>query len=479
MNSPGSGIPRPLALLAVVALIAAACGSPAASPGTGTPGTSPGTRTPGTSPGTGTPGTSPGTETAPPATPGVTSTPSAEACPDTEVTPGEQIGGTVTVIGTWGGDEEQSFLCMVKPFEEATGVDVQYTGTRDLEAILTAGIASGTVQDVAGLPGPGQMQQWAEDGALIDLGTVLDRADYEANTAPAFVELGDVDGALVGVFIKTTAKGFFWYNTANFTGDAPATWDELVALPSDPAESKYCVAFESGADSGWPGTDWIEDIVLRQSGADVYDAWVRGEVDWTGPEIKGAFEAFRDEVLAKAHGGANYINNTPFGQGGNPLFDDPPGCLFHHQASFITASFIEEAGATADQFDFFPFPDINPDFAGSLEGGGDLFGMFRDTPQSRALMNYLVTAEAQQIWVDRGGALSANVNVTQYPDEISTRLAGLLRDATTLRFDAGDLMGGQVNSTFFSSMVQFADNPDNLDSILANLQQVHQDSLSQ
>lgn len=448
MIAPRAGIPRPLALVAVVALIAAACGGPGASPPAGTPVAG----SPGASPAG--PGDSPGAGTS----------------------PGGQIGGTVSVIGTWGGDEEQAFLSMVAPFEEETGVDVQYTGTRDLEAILTTGIASGTVQDLAGLPGPGQMQQWAAEGHLVDLSTVLDGATYEAETAPAFVDLGTVDGKLVGVFIKSSAKGFIWYNTANFTGEAPATWDELVALPNDPAESKWCIGFESAADSGWPGTDWIEDIVLRESGPEVYDGWVAGTVKWTDPEIRSAFETFRDDVLANTHGGADFINNTAFGQGANPMFEEPPGCLFHHQASFITSFFEDEAGATADQYDFFPFPDINPDYAGSLIGSGDLFGMFNDTPQSRALLQYLTTAEAQQIWVDIGGALSANVNVTEYPDETSSRLAELLRNAETFRFDAGDLMGGQINSAFFAAMVEFADNPDNLDSILENLDQVTADA---
>lgn len=382
-----------------------------------------------------------------------------------------QIGGTVSVIGTWGGDEEEAFLAMVKPFEDRTGVDVQYTGTRDLEAVLTTGVASGILPELAGLPGPGQMREFAAAGNLVDLSTVLDVETYNAETAPAFVELGTVDGKLSGVFIKSAVKGLIWYNKANFQGDAPATWEDLQALANDPAQNKWCVALESGADSGWPGTDWIEDIVLRQAGPEVYDAWVAGEQKWTSPEIKSAFETF-GEVLADSYGGPDYVNNTPFGQGGNQLFETPPGCLFHHQASFITSFFQEEAGATADQYDFFPFPDIDPQYAGSLTGAGDLFGMFRDTPQSRALLQYLVTPEAQQIWVDIGGAISGNTKVTKYPDEVSQRLAEMLGEAETFRFDAGDLMGGAINSTFFSSMVEYAANPDDLDSILANLDEV-------
>jgi len=378
------------------------------------------------------------------------------------------IGGSVSVIGTWGGDEEEAFRAMIAPFEAETGITVEYTGTRDLNAVLTTGVASGILPDLAGLPGPGQMAEFADRGALVDLGTVLDVDEYTEQTAPAFVELGTVEGQLSGVFIKSAVKGFIWYDVEQFTGEAPATWEDLQALPNDPADSKWCVAVESEAASGWPGTDWIEDFVLRQSGPEVYDAWVAGEQAWTSPEIRGAFEAF-GEVVANSFGGPDYILNTPFGEGGNPLFEEPPGCLFHHQASFITSFFQEQGGAAPEDYDFFPFPDINPEFAGSLTGAGDLFGMFNDTPQSRALMNYLVTPEAQQIWVDIGGALSGNREVTEYPDEISQRSAEALVNAEIFRFDASDLMPEAMNNAFWSAILQYVQTPGDLDRILTEL----------
>jgi len=134
---------------------------------------------------------------------------------------------TVTVYGTWGGSEQDSFLAMVKPFEDRTGIKVQYTGTRDLNAVLTTGVASGILPDLAGLPGPGQMAEFARAGKLVDLSTVLDVNTYKAETAPALVDLGTVDGKLVGVFIKTAVKGLIWYDPKVYKGGVPATWDDL------------------------------------------------------------------------------------------------------------------------------------------------------------------------------------------------------------------------------------------------------------
>jgi alpha-glucoside transport system substrate-binding protein len=374
----------------------------------------------------------------------------------------------VTVIGSWGDAEQDNFLAMVAPWEQRTGNTVKYTGSRGLGAYLTTAVASGTLPDLAGLPGPGEMAQFAAAGALKPLDEVLDMATYRADTVPALVDLGTVDGKIVGVFMKLSVKGFIWYNTANYDGTVPATWDEVMAIDPAPAESLFCVALESQADSGWPGTDWVEDFVIRQAGPDVYDTWVAGTTKWTDPAIKSAFEAF-GAVLEDSFGGAAYQNATYFGDGGNELFTDPPGCKFHHQASFISSFFEDSGGAAAGEYDFFVMPEINSEYAGALTGGGDLFGLFSDKAAAKDLLKYLVTAEAQQIWADKGGFVSANTKVTTYPNAVEQKSADAIHGASVFRFDGGDLMPGTMKAAFFAAMVEYAENPGDLDSILANL----------
>jgi alpha-glucoside transport system substrate-binding protein len=385
----------------------------------------------------------------------------------------------VTVVGTWGGSEQESFLAMVAPWEERTGNTVKYTGSRGLGTYLTTAVQSGTLPDLAGLPGPGEMHEFYELGALKPLDDVLDVNQYTQQTAPAFVDLGKADdGKIIGVFIKSALKGLIWYNTGVYDGTEPESFEALMGTDAGDAEALWCVGLESAADSGWPGTDWVEDIVLRQAGPDVYDAWVAGEQKWTSPEIRSAFETF-GEVLDNSYGGATFVNGTNFGAGGNPLFTDPPGCLFHHQASFITDFFKEQGGAAEGDYDFFPMPDINPEFSGAFTGAGDLFGLFSDKAAAKDLLKYLVTAEAQQIWVSRGGALSGNTTVTDYPDDVSKRSAEILGSAEIFRFDGGDLMPNEMKAAFFRAMVDFAENQDNLDTILTGLDEVQASAYAQ
>ena len=391
-----------------------------------------------------------------------------------------QVGGTVSVIGTWGGDEEKAFLQMVKPFEDETGIDVQYTGTRDINTVLTTGVASGVLPDLAGLPGPGQMQDFANAGALKPLDDVLDVQTYKDQTAPALVQLGTVNDQIYGIFIKSAVKGLMWYDpkVTGFGDNPPATWDDLQAAlkaNASKADAEWCLGIESGAATGWPATDWIEDLVLRQSGPDVYNQWWQGKVKWSDPAIKQAFQTY-GEVVANSKGGGNNVVATNFANAGDPLFDNPPGCQLLHQASFITGLGAFPKQKAGEDYDFFPFPDINPQYAGALEGAGDLFGMFHDTPQAKALMKYLVTPESQAIWVGIGGALSANKQVTNYPDDVAKRSAEALVNAKIFVFDASDLMPTAMNDAFWKGVTDYTQHPDKLDSILQSLDQTQADA---
>jgi alpha-glucoside transport system substrate-binding protein len=388
--------------------------------------------------------------------------------------PTGQVGGSVRVVGSWSGAEEQAFMAMIRPFEQQTGITVDYVGTRDLNGLLWESVAKNQKPDVAGLPGPGQMAEFARHGALVRLDNVIDIAQYKADTVPTFIELGTVDGDLVGVFIKATLKGLIWYNPKMYTLEVPTTWTELeqqAERARRPGTATWCVGLESGGTSGWPGTDWIEDIVLRESGPDIYDDWVAGRVPWSSPEIRSAWVRF-GQVTADAFGGPAGEIATNFGDAGNGLFSDPPECLFHHQGTFMTEFFKSRAGARDGEYDFFPFPVIEERFDGSVTGAGDLFGMFNDTPQARALMRYLVTPEAQDIWVRRGGALSVNRRVTDYPDEISRRAADVLSGAQRFRFDGSDLMPERMNTAFLQAVIDYVRDPGALDDILRRLDEV-------
>jgi alpha-glucoside transport system substrate-binding protein len=309
---------------------------------------------------------------------------------------------------------------------------------------------------------------------------------YLANTLPGLLledkNYGFIDGKHYLLMVKSQLKGLLWYNTQVYTGDAPETWDDLLAIPPAPATNLFCAAFESGDASGWPASDDLANIVMRQSGEQVYVDWYEGRHKWTSPEIKLAYETFGQMVANdNVYGGTNYVLSTNFQQSGDGLFSDPPGCLFLEQATFIPAMFVQNNPdlKAGDNFSFFPHPKFNDEFAGNVEGFFDSFVMYNDTPQARALMEYMVSDEAQQIWVDEGGTLAASKNITEYPDVLGQNAAEILQGADNILLTAGDYMPADMQRAFWKSLLDFTNDQSQLDSILANLDQVQAASYTQ
>jgi alpha-glucoside transport system substrate-binding protein len=381
----------------------------------------------------------------------------------------------IVILGSWEPSEQAVLKEVVAPFETRTGYDVVFTITRDLRPVLEASLVADDPPDIAGLPGPGYLAALARAGHLVDLGTVLDPGEYKRDTAPAFVHLGTVDGRLVGAFLKGTVKGLLWFNPAVYEDGPFASWAGLqhAAITRHEDVPPWCIGLESDEASGWPGTDWIEDFLLRQSGPQVYDDWVAGRVKWTSPEVRWAFQSYGTVVGERdVAGGIKGALETHFSRAGDGLFADPPACLFAHQGTFM-ATFLDEAvEREGGQYSMMPFPDIDPRFQGALVGAGDLIALMRDTAPGRELLEYLLSAEAQAILVSHGGALSGNITLTDYPNDLLRQQAQLLGDARIFRFDASDGMPEDMSRAFQQAVLEYTADQSRLDGILIGLDAV-------
>jgi len=391
----------------------------------------------------------------------------------------EAKAGAVTVLGVWGGNELDNFREAVYAFTEETGIGMAFEGTRDLAAVLTTRVEAGNPPDLAILPNPGQMHKLAKDGKLIDISTFMNMDGLKENYAQVWIDLASYEDKPYGIFYKVANKSLVWYNPTAFSDagyEIPTTWDELIAL-SDKivADGKipWTIGIESGAASGWPATDWIEDIMLRTAGPDVYDKWVNHEISWTDPAVKTAWETF-GQIVGKEdyqYGGTAGTLSTNFGDAPASLFTDPPEAYLHRQASFITGFFPEGVEAGTD-YDFFPFPPIDPAYGTPILGGADLIVMLNDTPEARELMKYLASPKPQEIWAGLGGFLTPNkaVSTDVYPDELTKKMADMVVKAEVFRFDASDLMPAAVGAgSFWTGTLDYVGGED-LDAILEDIE---------
>jgi len=419
----------------------------------------------------------------PKATPVPTKAPT-EVAPPPEGEGKEFEGETVNVLGVWGGSELESFYAMVAPWEERTGAKVEFEGTRDLNAVLGTRVEGGNPPDIAALPDPNRLQEYAQAGQLVDLSTFMDMDKLAKEYDQSWLNLASYGGKLYGIFTKSAVKSMVWYNPKAFAAagyEVPITWDELIALSDQivaDGGTPWCIGLESGAASGWPATDWIEDIMLRTAGPEKYDQWRKHEIPWTDPTVKAAWETF-GQIAANedyVYGGTTGVLATNFGESPYPMLEDPPGCYMHRQASFIQGFITDQYpdAVAGEDYAYFAFPPIDPAYGTPTLSAGDSFGMFNDTPAARSLMEWLVTADAQEIWMKRGGFLSPNktANLDLYPDALMRQAAEILTTADVVRFDASDLMPASVNEAFWGGTLDYIQDPGNLDAVLQRIESV-------
>jgi alpha-glucoside transport system substrate-binding protein len=400
---------------------------------------------------------------------------------------GNKIGGTVHVLGTWSGAEKESFDAVMKPFTDDTGVKISFEATRDIDAILQTKVAAGNPPDVTAAPGIGTLIKLVRAGKVVTLDDKLDMSQLNSSYGADWINLGKVDGKLVTLYAWASLKGLVWYNPKAFSAkgyQVPKTWQELTTLTQkikSDGGKPWCVALESQAASGWPGSDWHKEIVLSQAGPTVYDSWWQGKTKWSSPEIKQAWQTWGNDILgagdSNVFGGSKYMIATTFGDGGQGLFKSPPQCYMFNQGSFITSFFdgYTPKPTAGTDYAVFPLPDVSSTNTGAHVVAGDAFVMTKDTPQARALLKYLATAKAQDIWVKRGGgkiAINKQVSTSDYPDAISKSLAEVVQNTKIARYDAGDLMPSDMRNAYWSAVLKFVQDQSKLNTILADLDKV-------
>jgi alpha-glucoside transport system substrate-binding protein len=393
---------------------------------------------------------------------------------------------TVDVLSVWGGEELDSFKAVVAPFTSQHGITVNVESTRDLDATLTTRIRGNNAPDIAILPNPGKMQQLAGQHHLVALDSMLDMAKVRTDYASAWIDLGSYQGKLYALFYKAANKGTIWYSPTQFQSagyQPPATMDDLMSLSATIAGSgKYpwSMGVDSGAASGWPATDWIAEIYLNQSGPDMYDKWVAHKIPWTDASLKQAFQTYGQIVAGKhfINGAPQSILATGFQDASYEPFTSPPKSYMYYLGDFtegfITKQFPNLKPGT--DFNFFPFPTINSQYQGAVTGGADVVTALRDNGAVRLLVQYLATADAQTIWVKRGGftAVNKSVDLSTYPDPVAQASAKMLTAASTFRFGAGDLMPPAVQQAFWKGMLTFIGDQTQLDSVLSDLESTAQ-----
>lgn len=380
---------------------------------------------------------------------------------------GDDDGATrpvVTLFGTLSDADVDDVDAAFAEFEQRSGIDVRFVASSGFEDDLVDRLRRGDPPDLALLPQPGLLQRLVAEGYALP---------WEADLAAAatdgvdrtLVDLVTVGDRVFGSWYQLTVKSLVWYSPSELDerGIAvPSTWDDLERITADAAADAsppWCIGIRAAGATGWVATDWVEDLVLRFAGPDVYDGWVARDVRFADTPVVEAIGRFGDIVLdPQMVAGGNRAAVEIGVEDSARQFAAGSSCLFHRQASFLPR-FLDEPATIEPDGDLwaFPLPPVDGRQA-PLVVGGTVIARFRDDAAVDQVAAHLSTVEAGVARAELGGFLSARdgVSPAAYTNSFDRWLAELVRDAEVVRFDASDQMPPTVGvGTFWTGMASW------------------------
>jgi alpha-glucoside transport system substrate-binding protein len=370
----------------------------------------------------------------------------------------------VRIFGVYRGEEAALFTAGLDEWADTAGIDVRYTGSANFVEDLQYQVAEIlSPPDIALVPQPGLVREMFSDGHIVPIPD--DTAEMLSGSYDdVALDLGRVDGTLVGFPYRTNVKSLVWYRPEVLTdlGFTPpaslAELESLVAQIQARGLTPWCLGIESQLATGWPGTDWVEDLIVRQSGPEVYHDWVTGDVPFSDERIANAFSTFRALVLepGRVAGGVSKVLSTSTQMSDDPLFTAAPGCVLFKQASFAYGWMPPglELGPEGD-IDFFLLPGTEAGTLAPVVVGTDLAVAFSDRPEVAAVLAQLATPEAGRAWAQGGSYVSLrnDVDPASYYRPEDQAVAEVLLGAETLVFDGSDAMPPHIGTTLFWTQI--------------------------
>ncbi|MFJ4620125.1 ABC transporter substrate-binding protein [Streptomyces sp. NPDC088812] len=342
----------------------------------------------------------------------------------------------VTILGTWTAKQADQFEAVLRGF----GIPFDYQGTAAQREVLLSKVQSGEPPDIVIMPGLGELAEYAGQNLLEPLDGLYDPQEYGA----PWKSTGSPSEHVFWVPVKADLKSVVWYRE----GHRPAA----AAAPM----TSWCVGMGDDGASGWPGTDWIEDLVLQREGPEVYEQWALdkdGKQWWDSEEVRTAWEAWagllQQDRDAAEHALLTDHRGAPDGDG--LLFDGWGGCTLEHQGSFAL-SFYKGAAEAAELMDSAP---LLPDGGGQVrahEVTGDFAALFSDRPRARELIRRLASEDGQQKWADLADVFSANRRVASGGGAVEREIARRLGQGPRC-LDASDVMAPAVRDAFYEAVL--------------------------
>jgi len=393
---------------------------------------------------------------------------------------------TIELMYGFTGNQSDDFQKVVKAWADQNDVTIKFSPTNDFNNLINTRVQGNQLPDIAIFPQPGIMRTIAARGVLADLSGIVDN-DVASNMLPGAVDAGKgTDGKQYAMLVSSNVKNGVYFPKKSvppqIAGQPPQTLNDLQTLTQQVAgtgTTPWCFGIENGPATGWPATDWVEDLMLINYGSDVYNQWVQHKIPFNDPRVLDVLNQMEQLLLADGHvnGGRTSVASNNFGTAGNPMFDTPPGCYMYRQGNFLTQAgfFPESVLADLDNtVGVFPMPGKTPNSKPVL-GGGDMAGIFSaDNDAAKKTLQYLTSTDFQSAMAKSASwylAPRTDVDVSTYPSQTSQNFAKIQNQATEWAFDGSDQMPGAVGSgSFWKEMTAWIAGQEDAKAALDNIE---------
>ncbi|MEU0068109.1 ABC transporter substrate-binding protein [Streptomyces sp. NPDC006332] len=368
------------------------------------------------------------------------------------------------------------------PRAKAQGLTVQWRRVDNINQLLVQKVQAGDAPDIALLPQPGIIKDLASKNKITPLDDVLDLPALQKSMTAGTLDVAKADGKTYGLMVSMNVKGLVFYPKKAFEQagySAPKTLDELNSLTAKikaDGKTPWCLGIESSTATGWPATDWLENLVLKYGGVDKYNQWVSHDIKFDSPLVRQAAAQFQKIAFTDGNvlGGRKSIASNAFGTAGNPMFQSKPGCYMYQQGSFITGMFPKDVQKNLDsEVGVFGLPPATAGGENPVEGGGDTASIYNDSPAARKVMKLLAATDLGSTAASNGSSFVSphkDFPLSNYPLKTTQSIAKVAYDSTGFVFDGSDSMPTAVGTgTFWKDMTAWISGEESLDAALKNI----------
>ena len=391
--------------------------------------------------------------------------------------------GVVEILATTDPLVFEGLKTKIEAEAEAAGIDVNLQRVDNINQLILTRVQAGDVPDIAVIPQPGVIQQIVDRGEGVELTDEIVPPELIEDMTPGTLESGQIDGAQYGLMVSMNVKSLVFYNKQAWEEagyEAPETLDELAELTQQiksDGGTPWCFGIESGTATGWPATDWFEDLIMRYGGADTYQQWVDNEVKFDSEVVRQAADFLEANVLADGSvpGGRGSIASVAFGDSEDTMWQDDPGCWMFKQGNFIvSADFMPQdvVDNVDERVGVFGFPPAESGGENPVMGGGDLAMLLQDNEDARAVMEILADVDLGTEAAPNSSYISPHTSfdTSLYPSDLTRQIADVAYQADPFLFDGSDLMPGEVGAgSFWKEMTAWISEQQDLDTTLSNI----------